>query len=392
MSDRVLKNPSGSNRFEFLTAIALSVVLCVPLAVLAQNAPVAPSAQPQHAGNAVWAIGDNENGQLGIPDLPYASTFTPAPAFGADVVAIKCTEGHFSLVLKADGSVWACGDNSSKQIGAGDATQEVPVKIAGLSDIIAINGGESHGIALKADGTVWSWGGAEGWNLFGDDKTAEVPTARQIKGLTNITAITAGACHSLALSKDGKVWAWGTWGELVPHSWEVMHQMKSLPPIKMIAAGGQYSMALAQDGTVWAWGLNDCGQLGDGTTKTRNNSAQVPGLTGVVSIAAGLNSSFAIKDDGTVWAWGGNGSNQLGDGTTTNRLTPVQMPELKNVIAVSASFYGGIALTTTGEVWLWGNHKSSPRYTKPTSIPILKNIISVSDGIDFALALQSNKQ
>ena len=384
----------GRRRFHFsklLVGFAVLAVMCVPIAARTEDMPTVPPGLPPHTGNVILAIGDNEHGQLGIPDLPFTPTFTPASAFGADVVAIKGTEGNFSIVLKADGSVWACGENTFKQIGEGDVMQDVPVKIADLTDVIAIDGGVSHGLALKADGTVWSWGGAEGWYLFGDSKTARVSTPRQIKGLTDITAIAAGNCHSLALRKDGTVWAWGLWGELLPFSWEAMHQMKSLPTIKMIAAGGQ-SMALANDGSVWTWGGNDKGQLGDGTTKNRNIPAQVPGLTGVVSIAAGSRSSYAIKEDGTVWAWGGNGNNQLGDGTTRDRLTPVQVPGLTNVKVVSASYYGGIALTTTGDVWLWGCHKSVPRYTIPQQITDLKNVTSVSDGVNWALVLQNNKQ
>jgi hypothetical protein len=65
---------------------------------------------------------------------------------------------------------------------------------------------------------------------------------------------------------------------------------------------------------------------------------------------------------------------------------------LKNVKVVSASFYGGIALTTTGDVWMWGCHESVPRYARPKQITGLKNITSVSDGMDWALALQSKER
>jgi alpha-tubulin suppressor-like RCC1 family protein len=275
----------------------VSAMMCVPMAAPAQYAPAVP---PEQSAHTVLVIGDNEDGQLGISNLLSTPTFTPAPAFGSDVVAITGTDGHFSVALKADETVWACGRNTFKQIGNGGATQRVPVKIAGLSDIIAIDGGISHGLALKADGTVWSWGGANGWKLFGDSTTALVATPCLITGLTDITAIAAGICHSLALRKDGTVWIWGAWEESLPFYWDTIHQMENIPAIKMIAAG-THSMALAGDGTVWTWGHNDCGQLGDGTRKDRM-PAQVPGLAGVVSIAAGYCSSFAIKNDGTVWA------------------------------------------------------------------------------------------
>src|SRR4051812_1299568 len=42
-------------------------------------------------------------------------------------------------------------------------------------------------------------------------------------------------------------------------------------------------------------------------------------------VAAGYAYSCAIKTDGTLWCWGSNGSGQLGDGTTTSRETPAQV-------------------------------------------------------------------
>jgi alpha-tubulin suppressor-like RCC1 family protein len=36
-------------------------------------------------------------------------------------------------------------------------------------------------------------------------------------------------------------------------------------PIVAIAAGYSHSLALTNDGTLWAWGLNENGQVGDST-------------------------------------------------------------------------------------------------------------------------------
>jgi len=69
--------------------------------------------------------------------------------------------------------------------------------------------------------------------------------------------------------------------------------------ITQIAAGGAHSLALTANGTVIAWGDNSSGQC------------TVPsGLTGVVQIAAGKAHSMAIKSDGSVVAWGNNTAGQ----------------------------------------------------------------------------------
>ncbi|MFY0581323.1 hypothetical protein ACN28S_50075 [Cystobacter fuscus] len=69
----------------------------------------------------MWAWGNNWTGQLGdgtstsypIPRL----TPTLIPGF-ADVKALAAGYGH-SLALRADGSVWAWGNNSYGQLGVG---------------------------------------------------------------------------------------------------------------------------------------------------------------------------------------------------------------------------------------------------------------------------------
>jgi alpha-tubulin suppressor-like RCC1 family protein len=44
---------------------------------------------------------------------------------------------------------------------------------------------------------------------------------------------------------------------------------------KAVDAGNNHSIALKTDGTLWAWGYNNWGQLGDGTTTSKNIPTQV---------------------------------------------------------------------------------------------------------------------
>ena len=80
-----------------------------------------------------------------------------------------------------------------------------------------------------------------------------------------------------------------------------------------IAAGRRHSVALKKDGTVWAWGENDFGQLGNGTNTGSGAPILVKGLRDVISVATGTNFTLALKNDGTVWAWGDISAGQLSD-------------------------------------------------------------------------------
>ena len=68
--------------------------------------------------------------------------------------------------------------------------------------------------------------------------------------------------------------------------------------VTAIAAGALHSLAV-QNGGVYAWGYNGDGQLGDGTTTLRSSPVAVIGLSsGVTSVAAGDNHSLAVRNGG----------------------------------------------------------------------------------------------
>ena len=58
-------------------------------------------------------------------------------------------------------------------------------------------------------------------------------------------------------------------------------------------------MALTRDGKVFAWGSNAYGQLGDGTRENRLTPVAVQGLEDVISISAGGDHSMALTRETT---------------------------------------------------------------------------------------------
>src|SRR5205085_5487960 len=146
-----------------------------------------------------------------------------------------------------------------------------------------------------------------------------------------------------------------------------------LTNVTALAAGASHSLALKTDGTVAAWGLNDAGQLGASTGGTCSGSpcsttpVAVGGLTNVMALAAGASHSLALKTDGTVWAWGSNSTGQLGNGCTiggtcANSATPLQVVgpagtgTLSEVLAIAAGGAHSLALRADGTVYVWGNN------------------------------------
>ncbi|MGW4160730.1 RCC1 domain-containing protein [Streptomyces sp. NPDC004788] len=241
-------------------------------------------------------------------------------------------------------------------------------------------GGARPAAATRADqpGTVIAWG----TNTYGELGDAATPNRTTIpvpacgaapcpKPLDQVIAVDAGYNHSVALSADGTVWAWGDNetgqlgdGTFVNRSAPV--RVGSLTGVTAVSAGRLHTLALRSDGTVWAWGYNEDGQLGVGTTGTSAVPVQVCAentaagctafLSGVTAISAGYAHSLAVGADGGVRSWGDNRYGQLGDGTTQNRLTPVAAQPGSGVRSVAAGLFHSLAVMTDGTARGWGDN------------------------------------
>ena len=86
-----------------------------------------------------------------------------------------------------------------------------------------------------------------------------------------------------------------------------------------VAAGGDFTLALKKDGTLWACGSNIWGSLGLGDTTDRHSPTQVGSASDWTAVSAGIGYSLALKRDGTLWAWGDNSFGELGLGDTVER-------------------------------------------------------------------------
>ena len=65
---------------------------------------------------------------------------------------------HFSLFLKADGSVWGMGFNNHYRLGVGsEGNRNIPTMVMG-SGAVAIDAGVLHSLILKSDGSPWAFG------------------------------------------------------------------------------------------------------------------------------------------------------------------------------------------------------------------------------------------
>lgn len=257
-----------------------------------------------------------------------------------------------------------------------------------LTQIIDISSGFNHSLALRRDGTLWAWG-ENSFGQVGDSTNIHRKIPKQIYGMTNVIAISAGFTHSLALKADGTVWAWGgnIAGQLGDNSTESKnYPVMILSDVKYISAGSIHSLVIKTDGTVWGWGYNNEGNLGATAATSQKKPIRVEGLYNIVAICGGDNYTVALKNDSTLWAMGINDKGQLGIGSTSaNITTPSQITGISKIIAISTGRNYSLAIQKDSTVWGWGNNSSGNigdgttiQRNVPVMVQHIKNIKSIS--------------
>ena len=180
-----------------------------------------------------------------------------------------------------------------------------------------------------------------------------------------------------------------------------------------VAAASYNTLALKRDGTLWAWGLNDYGQLGQGNLDFTAHAEprKIGQAHDWVAVSGGYGDSFALKKDGTLWAWGNNsdfgGNLGLGrlritppaPGFVTSRdfWAPTQVGHAHDWAAVFAGYEHGLATRTNGSLWGWGPNwygalgvgDTDWRWT-PAEVGPGADWAAAAGGGDFSLALKKD--
>ena len=304
----------------------------------------------------------------------------------------------FILAVK-DGKVYGWGTNlPNLSTPKGESpSYDKPVIIPIPAYVVSVSAAWWHSVALDKQGRVWAWG-SNRWSGLGERDTKLIwKTPRLMKGLPPIKAISADGGHTLALAEDGSVWLWGhnKSGESAKNkTLEVIapYQMKNLPPVKAVYATPFKSFAVTTKGEVYLWGARSL-------LVPQGIQRGTPHKLGRVCPFIDLDSHASIIfvcGDGSVSVIGDNTMGDLGLGDNKKRVSLTVNPYLKGVLEVTG---GGprIALLQDGRVSGWGdNAYGVPEFTntfmklKPVRIKVGKKIIDVAS-TNFNAFLVSEK-
>eukprot|EP00271_Cylindrocystis_brebissonii_P003272 TRINITY_DN1406_c0_g1_i2.p1 TRINITY_DN1406_c0_g1~~TRINITY_DN1406_c0_g1_i2.p1 ORF type:complete len:367 (-),score=39.34 TRINITY_DN1406_c0_g1_i2:321-1421(-) len=268
---------------------------------------------------------------------------------------------------------------------------QVPVPVDGLPPAVVVAAGHYHSACIsRDDGALYMWGSNQHGQLGGGlsalgSRSSQPYCVAALKGM-RVRDVALGAQHTIALTEDGRVFAWGSsrngrlghgkaslferWSlrapmEMYPRQVEALRDQK----VVAIAAGYQHSACVDDYGRIFAFGYGRFWQLGLGHERDVSEPQRLPGgVPAVEQVACGGNHSAAVSLSGDVLVWGANESSCLGLGRGNQNYVrePVPVPGALarlSVMQVSCGWKHTAAVTANGELFTWGWGGSQGSYS-----------------------------
>jgi alpha-tubulin suppressor-like RCC1 family protein len=161
------------------------------------------SAYAVRADGTVWSWGANNTGQLGngqpCAGDPCVSR-VPVQVSGLTGVTGVAASSENAFAVREDGTAWAWGTSQGGRLGngvecvpnPGVCESRVPVRVSGLDDVTQVASFDFGGYALRADGTMWAWGDNLYQALGNDEVPDHTSVPVRVNGVSDVTAIAGG--------------------------------------------------------------------------------------------------------------------------------------------------------------------------------------------------------
>lgn len=328
-----------------------------------------------------------------LNDFPHSlyMAFLYCPDVYEPIKSVACGSAHL-LLLTHGGKVYSCGDSAQGVLGLGHVQKhiEVPMPVMikkhkGIRSISMIAAGREHSMCLTKSNEIFTWGsGVQGKLGHGDE--AEQNQPKEIVGINQQAPIfiSAGESHSACVTASGKLFTWGdgqygklghgsTQTELVPLQVMGLEDVE----ISMVSCGSFHTLAVDRTGKTWSFGQDKGGMLGYTNLDKTDVPLMIKGLDRIRHVVAGVWDSYAIDNRGRVFSWGSMEKMMLGRYANPDELhipKPIEWikvgkgVELKSEITKESSVSTKVAqvicaysntftVTDAGEVYVFGSNE-----------------------------------
>lgn len=278
----------------------------------------------REARGAVYAIGRNDHGQLGLHDKKHRYAFCMLKELydGIIVKVVAGVDTSFALDYKGDvygwggGGVGPIGTQGTFKPREGRNKLKTAYKVSRMlaatwythpkiipsldgEEIIDLAVGETHGLAVSKGGDVFAWGDNTHAQLGQLTKSNGEPHLTRYEAKAQLcdlpvgayaATVCCGSSHSVCLASDGAIYCWGdgasgklgigaveqpvpgrttaTGTTILTRSWRIPTEVRSLRGVQVlqVACSSSHALALTRVG-VFSWGAGDSGKLGHGDKK-----------------------------------------------------------------------------------------------------------------------------
>lgn len=220
----------------------------------------------------VWGLGNK--GQLGNGKENYFTCIPETLEIPNDSLLYRCkikqvSCGYYhTALLTENGEIFVTGGGDRGQLGLGNQLEATTFqKIPELIQVKKVSCGYFHTLALTETGEVFSWGSNSHWQLgHADSQDQFFP--KLIQDLkVKIKDICCGSFHTLAITNLESIYSWGRGANgRLGHGNEQDQKSPKLidnflQPVQLVACGHGHTLALTKNGQVYSWGSGAKGKV-----------------------------------------------------------------------------------------------------------------------------------
>ncbi|XP_036161806.1 X-linked retinitis pigmentosa GTPase regulator isoform X2 [Myotis myotis] len=289
----------------------------------------------------LYMFGSNNWGQLGLGSKSAVCKPTCVKALKPEKVKhVACGRNH-TLVSTEGGKVYAVGGNNEGQLGLGDTEDRNTFHLieffTSQHQFKQLSAGSNTSAALTEDGKLFMWGeNSEG--QIGLNNVCNVYFPHEVTVGKPIAWISCGYYHSAFVTMEGELYTFGEpeYGKLgLPKQLLMNHKVPQLVPgipekVIQVACGGGHTVVLTEK-AVYTFGLGQFGQLGLGTFIFETAEPKIMESVKdhkITYISCGENHTALITDIGRMYTFGDGRYGKLGLGMEnfTNQFVPTLCP------------------------------------------------------------------
>lgn len=342
------------------------------------------AALAQRSDGSLWGWGNNSNGEIG--DGTRISRESPVSILGSFTDWIDFIGGGSSFGIRQNGTLWSWGRNTHGTLGHNDTVnRSSPTMISGHNDWlrVAVSSeifGRNHATAIRANGYIYSWG-YNTYGQLGDGTTVTKSTPTRVAGgFADWSEVSNGEAWTVALRKNGTLWAWGNHGNKGFKGYGVLGDgtlENRSSPVSVLGGFTDWIDVCTTDGLtialrgdpiaepsyVYTWGANSqFGALGINEEfgyRSSPTSIIGPNYTDWSHISSNRHTNALLRRNGDVWVWGYGNGGMSGDNTSgfgQYKSSPVQVIGDLTFKSISTGSYQIFGIDADKTMWAWGSN------------------------------------